>query len=228
MDQSLWQTPESIDFIYSSHEWIQTILSLWEILPNNADWDCFRTLTLRENHVWIQNFRRSNWKITMLGKSAYLFVVLWHGRSCQEMCRKVLWVGEQNDSTTLQSINSMHWRRSFQRRRIDICRKIVESIISNCSEMLKLGTYWKTRYSMVSEKTCAVDHNMDQSLWQAIESFDLLHSSHKRIHQCHVWNTAKQADWDCFKTPILREIPRTQNLLQVEHYAFLEVIRLSQ
>ena len=27
MDQSLWQTPESIDFIYSSHMWIQTILS---------------------------------------------------------------------------------------------------------------------------------------------------------------------------------------------------------
>ena len=27
MDQSLWQTPESIDFIYSSYEWIQTILS---------------------------------------------------------------------------------------------------------------------------------------------------------------------------------------------------------
>ena len=26
MDQSLWQTPESIDFIYSSYMWIQTIL----------------------------------------------------------------------------------------------------------------------------------------------------------------------------------------------------------
>ena len=27
MDQDMWQTPESIDFIYSSHMWIQTILS---------------------------------------------------------------------------------------------------------------------------------------------------------------------------------------------------------
>ena len=34
--------------------------------------------------------------------------------------------------------------------------------------------------------------------------------------------------WDCFKTPILREILRTQNLLQVEHRAFLEVIHLFQ
>ena len=31
------------------------------------------------------------------------------------------------------------------------------------------------------------------------------------------------ADWDCFKTPILREILRIQNLRQVERYAFLEV-----
>ena len=36
------------------------------------------------------------------------------------------------------------------------------------------------------------------------------------------------AGWDCFKTPILREILRTQNLLQVEHCAFLEVINLFQ
>ena len=28
------------------------------------------------------------------------------------------------------------------------------------------------------------------------------------------------AGWDCFKTPILREILRTQNLLRVEHCAF--------
>ena len=36
------------------------------------------------------------------------------------------------------------------------------------------------------------------------------------------------ADWDCFKTPILQEILRIQNLHQVEHYAFLEVIHLFQ
>ena len=28
------------------------------------------------------------------------------------------------------------------------------------------------------------------------------------------------ADWDCFKTPILREILRTQNLLREEHCVF--------
>ena len=33
------------------------------------------------------------------------------------------------------------------------------------------------------------------------------------------------ADWDCFKTPILKEILRTQNPLLEEHCAFLEVIQ---
>ena len=36
------------------------------------------------------------------------------------------------------------------------------------------------------------------------------------------------AGWDCFNTPILREILRTQYLLLVEHCAFLEVIHLFQ
>ena len=36
------------------------------------------------------------------------------------------------------------------------------------------------------------------------------------------------AGWDCFKTPILREILRTQNPLLEEHDAFLEVIHLFQ
>ena len=47
-----------------------------------------------QEHVRIQNFRRSNWKITMLGKYAYLFVVLQYGRSCPEMCGATLWVGQ--------------------------------------------------------------------------------------------------------------------------------------
>ena len=94
------------------------------------------------------------------------------------MCVTILWVGEQDDSTTLQSINSLHWRPSFQRRRIEIRGRIVKSMLSNCSEMFILGTYWTTWYSLVSEQTCTIDHKMDQSLWQTIISFDLLHSSH--------------------------------------------------
>ena len=120
-------------------------------------------------------------EITIPSKSSYFFMVLWHGWSCQEMCGTILWVGKQDDLKTLQSINSVHWWPSFQRRRIEIRGRIVKSMLSNCSEMLALGTYWKTWYSMVSEQTCTIDYKIDQGFWQTIESFGILFSPHMWI-----------------------------------------------
>ena len=157
-------------------------------------------------------------------------MVLWRGKTCQEMCGMISWVGEQSDSTTPHSINSMHWWPSFQRRRKEICWRIVTSMLSNCSEMFILGTYWKTWYSMVSEQTCTIDHKMDQSLWQNdYLVWSLTFILHVTTNNIVMWETLpNNADWDCFKTPILQEILRIQNLHQVELCAFLEVIRLFQ
>ena len=48
---------------------------------------------------------------------------------------------------------------------------------------------------------------------------------HVNTNSIAMWETLpNNADWDCFKTPILQEILRIQNLHQVEHCAFLEVI----
>ena len=114
--------------------------------------------------------------------SKHFFLVLWYWRSCKEVCGTILWVGEENDSTTLQSICSMHRWPPIQGRRIEIRGRIVTSMLSNCSEMLILGTNWTTWYSMVSEQTSTIDYTMDQGLWQTIISFDLLHSSYIWIH----------------------------------------------
>ena len=44
-----------------------------------------------------------------------------------------------------------------------------------------------------------------------------------------MWETLpNNPEWDCFKTPILQEILRIQNLHQVEHCAFSEAICLFQ
>ena len=44
-----------------------------------------------------------------------------------------------------------------------------------------------------------------------------------------MWETLQNnADRDCFKTPILKEILKIQNLLQVEHCAFSEATRSFQ
>ena len=52
------------------------------------------------------------------------------------------------------------------------------------------------------EQTCTIDHKMDQSLWQTIISFDIIHSSYmwlQRVLPC--WEALlNNSDWDCFKT----------------------------
>ena len=108
-----------------------------------------------------------------------LFVFL-RGPTIWKVMPRNVWNGtvswHTDDSTTLQSINSMHWWPSFQWRRIEICWRTVISMLSNCSEMLILGTYWKTWYSMVSEQTCTIAHKMDQSgdkrIWCFCSSVD--------------------------------------------------------
>ena len=133
-------------------------------------------------------------KITMLGKSEYLFVVLWHGRSCQEVYGTIVWVGKQDDWTTPQSIYSTHRWPPLQRRRIESVgelSKVCSQIVLKCLYLARIGRTW---YSMVSEQTCTIDHEIDQSFWQTTISFDLLHSLHKCIQtilSCEK-HTAKQ------------------------------------
>ena len=63
-------------------------------LYSKTMWNKQRYCWQLQNHVWIQNFCRSNWKTAMLGKPAYFFVVIWHGWSCKEVCGTILWVGK--------------------------------------------------------------------------------------------------------------------------------------
>ena len=83
----------------------------------------------------------------------------------------------------------------FKGEENEICLRIVTCMLSNCSEMLILGTFWKTWYSMVSEHTCSIHYKMDERLWQTIKSFDILHPSHMRIQtvlSCGKYCQAKQ------------------------------------
>ena len=97
-------------------------------------WNKQRYCWQLQNHVWIQNFRRSNWIFTMLGKSSYLFVVSWNGRSCKEMCRKILWVGEQkrlNNSAKYQLHASM----------TTTSKKKKQNLLENC-QIHALKLFW--------------------------------------------------------------------------------------
>ena len=92
----------------------------------------------------------------------HFLVVLWYGRSCHEMCGAILRAGEQNDSTVIQSRNTIHWRPPKQGGRNGICWRIVKSLLTHFSEMPVHGPHWWTWYFKVCEQTCSCRHWMDQ------------------------------------------------------------------
>ena len=98
-----------------------------------------------QEHVWIQNLCWSYRKATKYKEiwcRNNIFMALWHGRSCEEMCGKILRTCKQINSTVVQSRNSMYWRPSIQRRRNGICWRIVNSLLTDCSKMPVFGPHW--------------------------------------------------------------------------------------
>ena len=105
------------------------------------------------------------------------------GRSCKEMRGKMLRTGEQNNSTTIQRRNTMPWRPPIQGRRNGICRRIVKSMLSNCPDMLVLGTNWKTK-----------NLTNDWIGWY------LTSITHVNTNNFVMWVILQNnADWDCFR-----------------------------
>ena len=45
-----------------------------------------------------------------------------------------------------------------------ICWRIVNCLLTNCSEMSVFSSYRQARYFMVCEQTCSCGHKMDESL----------------------------------------------------------------
>ena len=148
-----------------------------------------------------------------------------HAKKC---VRTILWVGKQDDSITLQSVNSMHWWLPFQRRRIEIRGRIVKNMLSDCPKMFILGTYWDDliflcRWTNLHDRS----QNGPKRATNDYLVLSLTFIIHVITNNIVVWKSRQNnAYWDCFKTPILQEILRIQSLHQVEHCAFSEAIRL--
>ena len=75
-----------------------------------------------QEFVWNQDVSWWYRKLPYSGKlwSKHLLMVLWHGRSCQEMRGEILWTGEQNNSTVIQSRDAMHGWSSGQEEEWDL------------------------------------------------------------------------------------------------------------
>ena len=91
-----------------------------------------------EKRPFPQNLRISSWSYDMGG----------HAKKCvARYCELANKTTQQLYKRSTPCIDDHH----FKRRRNEICWRIVKSMLSNCSEMLILGTNWTTRYFMVSE-----------------------------------------------------------------------------
>ena len=153
-------------------------------------WNKQRYCRQFQNHVWIQNFHRSNWKITMLWEFPYFFIVSRYGKSCKELCAAILWVSKQDDSTTLQSICSLHRWPSLLRRN-EICWRIVTSMLSICSRMFVLGRP-NIRWSVNKSARSIVNIN-SIAMWVTLQinaAWDLEDSEmHFWSNIVHFWNS---------------------------------------
>ena len=84
-----------------------------------------------------------------------------HAKKCVERyCESATKMTQQLYKLSTPCIDDHH----FKEEELKSLGELSKSMLSNCSEMLVLGTCWKTCYSLFSEQTCAIDHEMDQSL----------------------------------------------------------------
>ena len=101
-------------------------------------------------------------------------------------------------------------------------RKKKQNLLENC-QIRALKLFWNSY----------IWHGLDDLIFyvQWINLHDRYRNgpkfiTHVNFNIVDMWVILQnKVDWDCVKTPILQEILRTQNLLRVEHCAFLEVIR---
>ena len=146
-------------------------------------------------------------------------MVLWHGLVHAKKCKTVLWVGKQerlSNSTKYQFHALM-------------------TIISKKEELKSVGELSKVCSQIVLKCIYLARIGRPDSLWsvnkfaQSITKWTLTFITHVNTNSIAMWETLpNNADWDCFKTPILQEILRIQNPLLEEHCAFLEVIHWFQ
>ena len=104
--------------------------------------------------------------------------------------------------------------------------KVCSQIVLKCLYLARIGRLdilWSVikLARSITKWTTACDKRLNRLI-----SFFITHVNTDNIV---MWETLRNnADWDCFKTPILQKILRIQNRHQVEHCAFLEAIRLFQ
>ena len=157
-------------------------------------WNKQRYCRQLQNHAWIQNFRRSNWTITMFGNYAYFFVVLWHGRVMPRNVWNdiVSWQTKRLNNSTkyqhhvLMTITSKkkNWNPW------ENCQKCILKIVLKCLYLARIGRpdiLWSVNKfaRSITKWTKACDKRLSRLI-------SYIHHTREYKQYCHVGNNAKQ------------------------------------
>ena len=193
-------------------------------------WNKQRYYWQLQNHVWIANFRGWNWKNYHVRK---IFVSL-HGLLIWKVMQRNVWsdfvslqTRRLNNSTKYLLHASM--TTTLKKKKwnlLENCHKYALNLFWNAYTWHGLGDLifhgqWTNLHDRLQNGPRLVTN--DYLVWY------LTFITHGNTNSIAMWVILQNsAGWDCFKTPILQEILRTQNPLLEEHYVFLDVIHLFQ
>ena len=164
-----------------------------------------------------------NWEITRMGQTSCknFSVVLRYGGTCSKMCGTVLRIGKQEDRVTIQGFQSLFGRSPNLKGRIGKQRWIVRSLLPYWSKCLYLAIGRSDILWSVNKLARSVTKNGQKHVTNVWRDWSLAFSIHVSTNSIAMWETLQNnADWDYFKTPILQEILRIQNLHQRETLRF--------
>ena len=175
-------------------------------LHSKTMWNKQRYCGQLQNHFWITNFRGVNWKTYRYSEnfriSSWSYDMEGHAKKCVERYCELANKTQQLYKVSTPCIDDHH----FKRGRIEICRRIVTSMLSNCSEMLKT---WHVLEDLIfyGQWTNLHDRlrNGPKLVTNAWIVWYLKFITHVNKNSIVMWVILQNnADWDCFKTPILR------------------------
>ena len=163
-----------------------------------------------------ENLCISSWSYDMEG----------HAKKCVQRYRELAnRTTQQLYKVSTPCIDDHHFKEE-ELKSLGELSKVCSQIVLKCLYLVRIGRpdiLWSVNKlaRSITKWTKACDKKLSRMISYIHHACDYKHIV--------MWETLQNnADWDCFKTPILKEILRIQNLLRVEHCAFLEAIRLFQ
>ena len=176
-----------------------------------TQWNYYRTV---HKDVWITYFSRSYGKISGMGETSRKnnCMVLWYGRTRQEVCGMVLRICRQESWAITQSFKSLLWmiinsRKRNLNQRVN-CQKFAPILYSKCLYLARIGRpdiLWSVNNlaRAVTKWTQACDRR-----WARLISY--IHHTQDYRQYCHVGNTAQHCRLDYSKTQTLLVIQKIQ------------------